>query len=179
MTSIELHSAWGHPGQKATKELKKMYPSLNFESPFFCETCILGEQRQLPYRSTNNHSYLALELIHTDICESKCRGYNGTWCVVTFVDEYSKYAEVFPLKDKSAGSVLDVFKMFQTRMERQMYAKIKKVRSDNGREYLGVFDAYFKDAGIQHQSTVPYRHQQNGTAERFNQTPAKRQRSDD
>ncbi len=170
MTSIELHSAWGHPGQKATKELKKMYPSLNFESPNFCETCIMGKQRQLPYRSTNNHSYQPLELIHTDICESKCRGYNGTWYVVTFVDEYSKYAEVFPLKDKSAGSVLDVFKEFQARMERQMSTKIKKVRSDNGREYLGVFDAYLRDSGIQHQSTVPYRHQQNGTAERFNQT---------
>ncbi|KAH9392459.1 hypothetical protein TYRP_005538 [Tyrophagus putrescentiae] len=170
MSSAELHSAWGHPGKKATEKLKKKFPTMNFEFPEFCETCVLGKQQQLPYRSTENTSYQPLEVIHTDICESKCRGFDGSWYIVTFVDEYSKYAEIFTLKDKSAASVLKSFKDFQTRLERQLGTKIRKVRSDNGREFLGDFESYLKESGIQHQFTVPYRHQQNGTAERFNQT---------
>ncbi|KAH9389567.1 hypothetical protein TYRP_007111 [Tyrophagus putrescentiae] len=138
MSSSELHSAWGHPGKKATGKLKKRFPNMNFEFPEFCETCVLGKQQQFPYRSTENTTYQPLEVIHTDICESKCRGFDGSWYIVTFIDEYSKYAEIFTLKDKSSAS--------------------------------GDFENYLKESGIQHQFTVPYRHQQNGTAERFNQT---------
>ncbi len=170
MSSSELHSAWGHPGKKATEKLKKRFPNMNFEFPEFCETCVLGKQQQFPYRSTENTTYQPLEVIHTDICESKCRGFDGSWYIVTFIDEYSKYAEIFTLKDKSSASVLRSFKDFQARMERKLDAKVKKVRSDNGREFLGDFENYLKESGIQHQFTVPYRHQQNGTAERFNQT---------
>lgn len=170
LSSMELHSAWGHPGEKATKELKKMYPDLQFGHQEFCETCVLGKQRQLPYRSTHNDSYKPLDVIHTDICESKCRGYRNEYYVVTFVDEYSKYAEIYPLTTKSSAAVLEKFRDFQARMERQLQTTIKKVRSDNGREYLGEFEKYLKSSGIQHQFTVPYRHQQNGTAERFNRT---------
>ncbi len=109
MSSTDLHSAWGILERKRLKKLKQRFPVLNFESPEFCKTCVLGKQRHLPYKSTNNKSYQPLELIHTNICESKCRGFDGSWYFVTFVDDCTKYAEIFPLKNKSSASVLKSF----------------------------------------------------------------------
>ncbi|KAH9397582.1 hypothetical protein TYRP_003903, partial [Tyrophagus putrescentiae] len=47
MSSTELHSAWGHPGKKATEKLKKKFPTMNFEFPEFCETHIPQERRNI------------------------------------------------------------------------------------------------------------------------------------
>lgn len=45
------------------------------------------------------------------------------------------------------------------------------IRSDNGREYVNTScNKFLKDAGIRHQTTVPHSPQQNGRAERMNQT---------
>lgn len=50
-------------------------------------------------------------------------------------------------------------------------AKIKTVRSDNGREYVNMeFSKFLTDAGIRHQTTIPHSPQQNDRAERMNQT---------
>ncbi|CAI7786592.1 unnamed protein product [Closterium sp. NIES-53] len=49
--------------------------------------------------------------------------------------------------------------------------KVKVIRTDNGGEFISAnFEAVLKKKGIQHQLTVPYNPQQNGVAERFNQT---------
>jgi hypothetical protein len=48
-------------------------------------------------------------------------------------------------------------------------AKIKKLHSDRGGEYLSTeFDRYLKDQGIKHQLTVHHSPQQNSVAERLN-----------
>src|SRR5699024_8021114 len=86
MNSKDLHAAWGHPGEKAMSQLNKAYPHLKLTHPAFCETCTLGKQSQLPYPLTHNTSYQPLEVIHTDICESKCRGFDGSYYAVTFID---------------------------------------------------------------------------------------------
>ena len=62
------------------------------------------------------------------------------------------------------------FRLFKSALEKQTGFAIKKVRSDNGHEFLGEFYEYFKEIGIQHRFTVPYAYQQNGNAERNIQT---------
>ncbi|GJY00148.1 putative RNA-directed DNA polymerase [Tanacetum coccineum] len=49
-------------------------------------------------------------------------------------------------------------------------------RSDNGGEYIGPFDAYCREHGIQHQKTSPKTPQLNGLAERMNRTLVERVR---
>ncbi|CAI7762974.1 unnamed protein product, partial [Closterium sp. NIES-53] len=57
------------------------------------------------------------------------------------------------------------------RAQRESGHKVKVIRTDNGGEFIGAdFEAVLKKKGIQHQLTVPYNPQQNGVAERFNQT---------
>ncbi|CAI7823409.1 unnamed protein product [Closterium sp. NIES-53] len=57
------------------------------------------------------------------------------------------------------------------RAQRESGHKVKVIRTDNGGEFIGAdFEAVLKKKGIQHQLTVPYKHQQNGVAEHFNRT---------
>jgi hypothetical protein len=71
---------------------------------------------------------------------------------------------------KTKDRVLKVFKQFQVSVERKTEKKIKCLRTDNGGEYIGPFDAYCKEQGIRHQFTPPKTPQLNGLAERMNMT---------
>src|SRR5690625_4869483 len=74
----DWHSSFCHPSENKLKALQKMYPQLDFIHPDHCDTCIMAKQRQLPYRSTNTRADKPLEIIHTDICVAKYRGYDGS-----------------------------------------------------------------------------------------------------
>src|SRR5699024_5554101 len=85
---VDWHSRFGHPSENKLKALQKMYPQFDFTHPDHCDTCIMAKQRQLPYRSTNTYADKPLEIIHTDICEAKNRGYDGSQYFVLFVDDF-------------------------------------------------------------------------------------------
>jgi transposase InsO family protein len=70
------------------------------------------------------------------------------------------------LKSKALSALKD----YETELRCQTPgAKIKKLHSDRGREYLSTeFDRYLKDQGIKCQLTVHHSPQQNGVAERLN-----------
>jgi len=86
------------------------------------------------------------------------------------MDDFSCESKVRFLKQKS--EVLSAFKEYEAELTCQhSKAKVKRIRSDRGREYLSVeFDQYLKDRGIKRQLTVQNLLQQNGVAERLNQT---------
>ena len=64
--------------------------------------------------------------------------------------------------------MFDVFKQFQALSERRTGKKLKCIRTDNGGEYIGPFDNYYKSQGIRHQKTPPKTPQLNGLTERMN-----------
>ena len=69
------------------------------------------------------------------------------------------------------NEVLQIFLEWKKMVENQTDRKIKKLRSDNGGEY--TYDPFLKvcrDEGIVRHFTVPGKPQQNGVAERMNQT---------
>ncbi|GKV17137.1 hypothetical protein SLEP1_g27679 [Rubroshorea leprosula] len=71
----------------------------------------------------------------------------------------------------SKGQALPVFKKFKALVENQSRCKIKKLKSDNGKEYTSNdFNLFCEEAGVDHQLTVSYTPQQNGIAERKNRT---------
>jgi transposase InsO family protein len=56
-------------------------------------------------------------------------------------------------------------------VERQFSKKIKRIRSDNGGEYISnELKDFFLTSGVIHELTLPYSPESNGIAERFNQT---------
>ncbi len=108
--------------------------------------------------------------MHLDLCQpSNTKSEGGNRYFVTFIDGYSGWCELYLLKSKDL--VFQAFKEYKNFAERQTGKKIKKLQSDNGREYCNKpFDDYLKQEGIQRRLTTPYTPQQNGVAERMNRT---------
>ena len=91
---------------------------------------------------------------------------------VTFIDEHSRYTQVYFLTSKD--EVLEKFMGYVNQAEK-LGKQVKNLRSDNGGEYCSnVFDEYLKTKGITHQITVPYCPEENGTAERMTLVEAAR-----
>ena len=134
------------------------------------------KQHRVSFRSSfPSRKSNVLDLIHSDVCGPlKVRSHGGALYFVTFIDDHSRKVWAYTLKTKD--QVLDVFKYFQAKVERETGKKLKCVRSDNGGEYIGPFDQYCRTQGIRHQMTVKKTPQQNGVAERMNRTMVERMR---
>jgi hypothetical protein len=94
----------------------------------------------------------------------------GKWYVLVVMDDYSRYAWVFFLEDKSEtfGFVRDL----NVRLKNERHGNaIRAIRSDNGSEFKNSrFDAFCRDLGLKHQYSTPFVPPQNGIVERTNRT---------
>ena len=94
---------------------------------------------------------------------------SGKRYYITFTDDFSRYTWIYFLNKKS--DAFETFKDWKTMAERLCNCTLQQFRSDNGGEYKNSeFMKHFKDECITHQFSVPYMHQQNGVAERLNQS---------
>ena len=92
---------------------------------------------------------------------------SGSWYVLTFIDDFSRYTWVFFLRKKS--EVLERFIEFKASVENSSGRKINSLIYDNGGEYINSeLLQICDDSGIQIQHSIPYTPQQNGEAERKN-----------
>lgn len=174
-TSQELwHRRLGHLNRISMDLLKKgMATGVDYglEKGEACEVCLLGKQSRKPFKKTGGkRAAEVLGLVHTDLCgPMPSESWNGARYVFTLIDDYSR--KIFAYFIKSKSEVLEVFKEYQTLVEKQTGKLIKKIRSDNGTEYVNTaFEEYLKSKGIEHQLTVRYTPEQNGVAERTNRT---------
>src|SRR5258707_5160000 len=72
---------------------------------------------------------------------------------------------------KNKSDALEKFKEYLAEAERQTSCRLKTLRTDGGGEYFSSeFTSYLKSIGITHESTNPRTPQENGVAERVNQT---------
>ena len=86
------------------------------------------------------------------------------YCLV-IVDDYSRYTWVFFLHDKT--EVASCFKKFAKRAQNEFKVKLKKIRSNNGKEFHNTnIEAYCDEVGIKHEVSATYTPQQNGVVER-------------
>ena len=140
-----------------------------------CDHCLAGKAKRVSFKHSSLRQESVLELVHSDVCGPlKVRSIGGALYFVTFIDDYSRKLWVRMLKSKD--KVFDVFKEFHVSVERETGKKLKCIRTDNGGEYLGSFDAYCREQGIKHQRTPPKTPQLNGLAERMNRTLVERVR---
>jgi transposase InsO family protein len=118
------------------------------------------------YMSTSR----VLELLHTDLFgPTTYASLGGNLYCLVIVDDYSRYTWVFFLHDKT--EVTSSFKKFAKRAQNKFDVKIKKIRSDNGKEFVNInIEAYYDEVGIKHEVSATYTPQQNGVVERKNWT---------
>ena len=138
-----------------------------------CEPCLAGKMHANPFPSSDSRAEELLELIHSDLHHIGTASHSGYNYWITFIDDYSRFKAVVPLKRKS--DAFNAFKTFKAFAENQTGRKIKKFRCDKGGEYMSNEFIGFLDAcGIAKQYTVRNCPQQNGVAERANRTLAER-----
>jgi hypothetical protein len=82
---------------------------------------------------------------------------------VSFIDDYSKFAWIFLLKNKS--DVFAKFHEFQQHVERILNRKIITIQTNWVGEYQRL-NSFFNRIGITHLVSCPHTHQQNGIIER-------------
>lgn len=175
------HQRLGHISRNRVERLVSdgILSSIKFTDCDMCVDCIKGKQTKHKklgaYRATE-----VLELIHTDICGPfPTASWNGQQYFISFIDDYSRYAYLFLIHEKSES--LDVFKRFKAEVENQLDQRIKSVRSDRGGEYYGRYDGsgeqrpgpfarYLEECGIVPQYTMPGSPSMNGVSERRNRT---------
>ncbi|GKF55754.1 putative ribonuclease H-like domain-containing protein, partial [Tanacetum coccineum] len=72
---------------------------------------------------------------------------------------------------RSKDETPEVLKDFLTMIQRNLKAQVIIVRTDRGTEFLNkTLHAYFKEEGIEHQTSTPRTPEQNGVVERRNRT---------
>lgn len=147
-------------------------------SEIVCEPCVLGKQSRKPFPARDGkRSSRVLEVIHSDVCGPITpTGPNGERYFISFVDDWSHFAMVFPMKSKSEAYAC--FEHYEAVVTAKFGQQISRLKCDNGGEYANKnFLDFCRGRGIQVDFTVPYSPQQNGTSERLNRTVVERARA--
>jgi transposase InsO family protein len=134
-----------------------------------CEHCLAGKSTRKPF-GKGIRATIPLELIHSDVCgPMNVRVRHGASYFITFIDDFTRYGHVYLVSHKSKA--LDYFRRFMNLVENQIERTIKTLRTDRGRKYLSKqFRELCENKGIRRQLTSLRTSQQNGVAERRNQT---------
>lgn len=170
------HERLGHISMQRLKTLEKMSSNLDLtkdvEIGSICEACVTSKLRDTTHRdqiaAAASHPY---HTVFSDVCgPMRTTGYDGSRYFVTFLDAYSKESEVYCIKYKS--EVPSMFRRYKATKERSAEGiRIRRLHSDGGGEYLSHdFHQDLQEEGIRWTYSVPASQQQNGAAERLNQT---------
>jgi hypothetical protein len=84
-------------------DLVQGLPKLKFEKDLVCASCRHGKMVSTPHPPlTDVMTERPTELLHMDlVAPARVRSVGGKWYVLVVVDDYSRYAWVFFLEDKS------------------------------------------------------------------------------
>ena len=142
-----------------------------------CPGCLAGKSHRNPIPTEATHrASRPLQIVHSDLCGpiqlTDADGKVGPkQYIITFIDDYSRFAWVGITADKTAETTLSTFVRYKVWAERYTGFKIQLLRTDGGGEYINdKFDTYLSIMGIERQRTTARTPQQNGVAERMNRT---------
>lgn len=131
----------------------------------FCHSCPLGKSSKLPFKLSESVSTFPLQLVHSDVWSSPFSSVQGFKYYLIFIDDYSHYSWLFPMRFKH--EVFNLFVQFKQYVENLLSAKIKSFQSDGGGEFTSrVFTNFLRNHGIHHRLFCPHTPEQNGLAER-------------
>nr|GFB84324.1 putative ribonuclease H-like domain-containing protein [Tanacetum cinerariifolium] len=75
------------------------------------------------------------------------------------------------LKDETPYFIIKFLKMIQVRLKVRLKVPVRRVRTDNGTEFVNqTLRDYYEEVGISHETSVARSSQQNGVVERRNRT---------
>ncbi|KXJ71709.1 hypothetical protein RP20_CCG019894 [Aedes albopictus] len=129
------HRRLGHLSASGMMRLKSIATGMKFEDENLprCVPCIQGKHQRQPFKAIGHRAGKVLELVHSDLCgPMETASLGGSRYILTFIDDASRKAFVYFLKSKT--DVLEAFEDFKSYVENQTGERIKRIRTDNGKE---------------------------------------------
>ncbi|GJX04369.1 retrovirus-related pol polyprotein from transposon TNT 1-94 [Tanacetum coccineum] len=146
-------------------------PKLKYVKDQLCSSCEVSKAKRSSFKtkvvpSSNGR----LNLLHMDLCGlMRVASINGKKYILVIVDDYSRYTWTLFLRSKDETP--EVLKDFLTMIQQNLQDLVISVRTDKGIEFLNkILHAFFKEEGIEHQTSTPRTPEQNGVVERQNRT---------
>ncbi|KAG7599495.1 Reverse transcriptase RNA-dependent DNA polymerase [Arabidopsis suecica] len=156
------HARLGHPANSIIQLISSRSKiPMSFSTLF--NACSINKSHKLPFSQSSIHSHFPLDIVFSDVWTSPVHSIDGYKYYVIFVDHYTRYTWLYPLKQKS--HVATIFPVFRALVEDRFKTKITTLYSDNGGEYIGL-RSYLASHGISHLTSPPHTPEHNGIAER-------------
>ena len=180
------HLRLSHASNKYLIEMTKIYPNLPDKREFMndksiteCETCFITKSAKLPFGKIRQRAERPLQIIHADTMGpiSPASHPSGFKFVVVFIDDFSRTALAYPIKQKT--EVPKCLRECAVSMRNVIGSneKICFLRCDQGTEFTGKETKEIlkgindhEVAGAELQLACPDTPEHNGVAERFNRT---------
>ncbi|GJU63830.1 retrovirus-related pol polyprotein from transposon TNT 1-94 [Tanacetum coccineum] len=138
-------------------------PKLKYVKDQLCSSCEVSKAKRSSFKTkTVPSSKGRLNLLHMDLCGPlRVASINGKKYILVIVDDYSRYTWTLFLRSKDETP--EVLKDFLTMIQWNLQAPVISVRTDRGTEFLNkTLHAFFKEEGIEHQTSTPRTPEQNG-----------------
>jgi len=171
-TIMLWHERMGHVNFRTLKEMADSgrLPGLQTKNldGLFCEACQYGKLHRLPFqKNPKSRAQEPGEFIHMDLCDKMTHPSIGGANYFLLFKDCTSYRTAYFIKHKS--DTFSKFVEYHKLVENQTGNKLRKVRSDKGKEFDNEqFKQYFKEKGIIHEYSAPYIAEQNGRIEREN-----------
>lgn len=126
------HKRLAHTNKDSIRSIITSNSLLCNKEPLFtsCLPCQLGKQIKLPFVSSTSKTSKPFELIHSDLWTSPSAIMSGIKYYVLFLDDYSNFLWVYPLRQKH--EVYSKFLHFLAYVENQFKTNIHALQCDNG-----------------------------------------------
>ena len=161
------HHRLGHFPCDRISLMNKDFPYVqSSNSNKICDVCHFSKQKKLPFSLSDTSYSQPLDLLHADIWGPiAVPSIQGHKYFLTLVDDHTRHTWVYLMKNKS--EVHTHLKRFLVLIENLYGFKLKRIRTDNGPEFL-LRDFYAQN-GILHQTSCVETPQQNARVERKHQ----------
>ncbi|GKB84868.1 retrovirus-related pol polyprotein from transposon TNT 1-94 [Tanacetum coccineum] len=165
------HLNFGAINHLARNGLARGLTKLKIEKDHLCLACAMGKSKKHSHKPKyEDTTQEKLHLLHMDLCgPMRVASVNEKNYIFVIVDDYSRFTWVKFLasKDEVPDFIITFLKMIQRRLN----ASVKKIRTDNGTEFVNqTLRDYYESISISHETSVARTSQQNGVVERRNRT---------
>ncbi|GJZ76664.1 retrovirus-related pol polyprotein from transposon TNT 1-94 [Tanacetum coccineum] len=153
------------------KDVMNGLPKLKYVKDQLCSSCEVSKAKRSSFKSkTAPSSKGRLNLLHMDLCgPMRVASINGKRYILVIVDDYSRYTWTLFLRSKDETP--EALKDFLMMIQRNLQALVISVRTDRGIEFLNkTHNEFFKEEGIEHQTSTPRTPEQNDVVKRRNRT---------
>ncbi len=174
--ALVWHRRMGHAGFEVVRQLHRyvLGAAAMPKSGEMCRVCMEAKLTAKTYRQTREIAKRPGYRTHMDLVgpiTPMAGGQKRIRYLLTMVDDYSRYATVHLLKTKkeTATYIKQYLDYIRTRFPRP--GQLAMIRTDGGTEFVNKkVTKLLEDFGMTRETSEPYAHQHNGTAERFNRT---------